>query len=298
MRSLGARAALLTACFSGLLLAFFLVARPWYLSWGADQEVKAAPLPGDNLLWQGKPRETRAILIHAPGGRVWPWVAQIGQDRAGFYSYQILENLVGCQMKNLDYLIPALQHWREEDSLWMYPRDRAGGVGRAPLARFDPGHALVFYTRRPGTTFSDPPDGTWAFVVEPVDDGTSRLIMRSKGRGTLGLLGASFERGIFEPIHFAMERKMMEGIKTRAEGRPVSNAGDDIQVILWVLTLACFIVSGVFVLEGRGWRWHAVTFTTAGLLFGVLTLAQPSVWLGAPLVALLGLATAARPRRG
>jgi hypothetical protein len=298
VRSLGARAALLTACFSGLLLAFFLVARPWYLSWGADREVKTASLPGDNLLWQGKPRETRAILIHAPAVRVWPWVAQIGQDRAGFYSYQILENLVGCQMKNLDYLIPALQHWREEDSLWMYPRDRAGGVGRAPLARFDPGHALVFYTRRPGTTFTDPPDGTWAFVVEPVDEGTSRLIMRSKGRGTLGLLGTSFERGIFEPIHFAMERKMMEGIQTRAEGRPVSNAGDDVQVILWMLTLACFIVSGVFVLEGRGWRWHAVSFTTAGLLFGVLTLAQPSVWLGAPLVALLGLATAARAPRG
>ena len=298
MRGPGARAALLAACFSGLLVAFFLVARPWYLSWGADAAVKAASLPGDNLLWLGTPRETRAILIHAPASRVWPWVAQIGQDRAGFYSYEILENLVGCKMKNLDYLIPALQHWRPGDSLWMYPRDRAGGLGQAPLARHDPGHALVFYTRRPGTALTDPPDGTWAFVVEPVDEDSSRLIMRGRGRGTLGLLGASFERGIFEPIHFAMERKMMEGIKLRAEDRPVSTARDDIQVSLWVLTFAFFIASAIFTVEGRGWRWHALTFTTAGLLFGVLTLVQPSVLLGIPLVALLGLGTAARVRRG
>ena len=298
MRGLAARAAVLTACFSGLLLAFFLFARPWYLSWGAGAALKTAPLPGDNLLWQGTPRETRAILIHAPAGRVWPWVAQIGQDRAGFYSYEILENLVGCKMKNLDYLIPALQHWHEGDKLWMYPPDRAGGLGQAPLARHDPGHALVFYTRRPGTALTDPPDGTWAFVVEPVDAETSRLIMRGRGRGTLGLLGASFERSVFEPIHFAMERKMMEGIKMRAEDRPVSLARDDLQVSLWVLTFAFFIASGIFTLEGRGWRWHAVTFTAAGLLFGVLTLVQPSVFVGAPLVALLGVGTATRVRRG
>jgi hypothetical protein len=298
VRGLGARAALLTVCFSGLVLAFFLFARPWYLSWGADAAVQTVPLPGDNLLWQGTARETRAILIHAPAGRVWPWVAQIGQDRAGFYSYEILENLVGCRMKNLDYLIPALQHWREGDSLWMYPRDRAGGLGQAPLARHDPGRALVFYTRRPGTALTGPPDGTWAFVVEPVGEGTSRLIVRGRGRGRLGLLGASFERGVFEPIHFAMERKMMEGINTRAEERPVSIVRDDIQVSLWVLTFAFFITSGIFTLEGRGWRWHAVTFTAAGILFGVLTLVQPSVFLAVPLVALLGLGTAARVHRG
>ena len=297
MRGLGARAAMLAACFSGLLLAFFLFARPWYLSWGADQRLRTAQLPGDNLLWLGTPRETRAVLIQAPASQVWPWVAQIGQDRAGFYSYEILENLVGCEMKNLDYLIPALQHWQEGDKLWMYPPDRAGGIGQAPLARYDPGHSLVFYTRRPGTALTGQPDGTWAFVVEPVDNETSRLIMRGRGRGSLGLLGASFERSIFEPIHFVMERKMMEGIKMRAEERPVSSARDNVQVLLWVLTFALLIASGILVLEGRGWRWHAVTFTAAGLLFALLTLAQPSVFLGVPLVALLCLGTLARVRR-
>ena len=205
---------------------------------------------------------------------MWPWVAQIGQDRAGFYSYEILENLVGCKMKNLDDLIPALQHWQGTSSGCIPGPGRR--LGQAPLARHDPGHALVFYTRRPGTALTDPPDGTWAFVVEPVER-RRRASSCAAADADAGPLGASFERGIFEPIHFAMERKMMEGIKLRAEDRPVSTARDDVQVSLWVLTFAFFIASGIFTLEGRGWRWHAVTFTAAGLLFGVLTLVQPSV---------------------
>lgn len=286
----------LAAKFAGLLVVFFLFARPWYLSWGADRTLQQAWLPGDNLLWQGAPHETRAIVIQAPAEHVWPWVAQIGQDRGGFYSYAILENLAGCKMRNLDFLIPALQQWHEGDKLWMYPSDAAGGIGQAPLARYDPGHALVFYTRRPGTSLTDQPDGTWAFVVQPIDQTTSRLVMRGRARGSLGLLGASFERSIFEPIHFAMERKMMEGIKARAEDRPLSERLDNLQVLLWTFTFVLFIVSGVFVLQGRAWRWHTATFAAAGVLFAVLTLIQPSVWLGLPLALGLGVATASRLR--
>ncbi len=291
------RAGALAASVGALLLAFFLVARPWYSSWGADHELQNAALPGDTLLWQGASRETRAILIRAPAAQVWPWVAQIGQDRGGFYSYAILENLVGCHMRNLDFLIPALQYWQEGDKLWMYPPNAAGGIGQAPLALHYPGQALVFYTRRPGTALADRPDGTWAFVVQPVDGTTSRLVMRGRARGSLGLLGASFERSVFEPIHFAMERKMMEGIKARAEDRSVSTVLDDIQVLLWALTFALFVVSAVFVLEGRAWRWHTATFTAAGLLFGLLTLVQPSIWLGAPMVLVLAAATVRHSRR-
>ena len=291
MRSVGARAALLASCLAGLLLPFMLIARPWYRGWGADAQLRTAPLPGDGLLWQGAPRETRAIRIEAPAGRVWPWVAQIGQDRAGFYSYRVLENLVGCRMPDLDYLVPALQHWDDGDKLWMYPSDAGGGIGQAPLALHVPGRALVFYTRRPGTGLDHPPDGTWAFVVEPIDARASRLVMRSNARGTLGLLGAGFESNVFEPIHFAMERKMMEGIKARAEGRPVPAWRDDVQVALWAVTFALFVVSAILVLRGRAPGPHAVTFTAAGLLFAALTLLQPGVLLGTPLVALLGAAT-------
>jgi hypothetical protein len=144
-----ARVATLLGCMGVFALSFFAGLRPWYRSWGADPSVRAAALPGDSLLWQGVPRETRAIVIGAPAERVWPWVAQLGQDRGGFYSYELLEDLAGCEMTNLGYLVPALQHWQTGDRLWMYPPRKAGGLGQAPLALHEPGHALVFLTARP-----------------------------------------------------------------------------------------------------------------------------------------------------
>lgn len=278
------RALALGGCLGVLLVAFFGLVRPWYLAWGADAALVRAHLPGDELLWQGVPHETRAIVVDAPAERVWPWVAQIGQDRGGFYSFEILEDLAGCEMTNLDHLVPSLQHWAPGDKLWMYPPGKAGGVGQAPLATHDPGHALVFYTRRPGTRLTDPPDGTWAFIVEPINKATSRFIMRGRAQGSLGLLGAAFERSIFEPIHFAMERKMMEGIKARAEGHHVSKAIDDLQVVLWAVTFFAFIATAALVLKGRDWRRRVVTFGVAGMLFALLTLVQPSVFIGVPLV--------------
>jgi hypothetical protein len=296
------RAALLAACVTALLGAFFLLVRPWYRSWGADASVQGARLPGDHLLWQGAPRETRAVTVQAPAARVWPWIAQLGQDRAGFYSYELLEDLAGAEMTNLDVLIPALQHWRAGDSLWMYPPDKAGGIGRAPLALVEPGRALVFYTRRPGTTLTEPPDGTWAFVVEPVDAARARVIVRSRARGHIGLLGATFERGVFEPAHFAMERKMLEGIRDRAEGRRVARWRDDLQVMLWAMTFALFVASGLLILCAAAPVRHAATFTLLGALLVVLTLVQPSVFVGAPLVVGATLAVvvpvAHRRRRG
>ena len=84
MRSLGVRVAVLAGCLSTLLLAFFFFVRPWYLGWGTDEALRHARLPGDHLLWQGAPHETRAVLVRAPVAAVWPWIAQIGQDRGGF----------------------------------------------------------------------------------------------------------------------------------------------------------------------------------------------------------------------
>jgi hypothetical protein len=296
MRARLARLAALLGCLGGFAIVFFTFVRPWYRSWGADEALRQARLPGDHLLWQGAPRETRAITIAAPAARVWPWVAQLGQDRGGFYSYELLEDLVGCEMPNLGYLVPALQHWGPGDRLWMYPPRKAGGMGQAPLALHDPGRALVFYTRRPGTPLADPPDGTWAFVVEPSDAASSRLIVRGRARGQIGLLGTAFESSVFEPIHFAMERKMMEGIKARAEGRSVSTAWDDLQVALWTLSFAAFVASALLVLVGRGWRRRLLTFVGAGTLFAFLTLGQPPVLVGAILVAAL-YATLWGPRR-
>lgn len=115
----------------GLVVALFAVflslVRPWYLHWGASAREFSGPLPGDEFV-DARSQSTRAIDIDAPAAKVWPWLLQLGQDRGGFYSYELLENLVGTNMHNVDTLNPALQRWKIGDKLWMYPPDKLGGL--------------------------------------------------------------------------------------------------------------------------------------------------------------------------
>ena len=89
---------------------YALVIRPWHLRWGAEPEDEKRPLPGDELLPKDGTRILHAVTIDAPVEEVWPWLAQLGQDRGGFYSYEWLENLAGCQMQNADRVRPEWQH--------------------------------------------------------------------------------------------------------------------------------------------------------------------------------------------
>jgi hypothetical protein len=171
----------------------------------------------------------------------------------------------------------------------MCPPHTFGGAGHAILAMLEPGRVLVFSTRQIGTPLSAPPDGTWAFVVEPIDTSSSRLLVRGRAAGRLSLLGTAFDWTIFAPAHFAMERKMLESIKIHAEGQAVSDTADTVQVLLWCLTFVAFIASAVLVLMGRQWPRWLLTFVIAGLLFQLLTLIQPALIVGALCVAVLWL---------
>jgi hypothetical protein len=107
----------LPGSFVVVMLAFFLFVRPWYLQWGATDEETRRPLPGDEIVPNAPGQETRAITIHASVDRVWPWLAQLEQDRGGFYSFDLLENLVGCDMPTDDRLRPDKQSWHVGDKL-------------------------------------------------------------------------------------------------------------------------------------------------------------------------------------
>ncbi len=279
-----ARAAALAACLGVLLAVYFSVARPWFRRWGATDEEVAMTLPGDEIVPAATSRETRAITIAAPARDVWPWVAQIGQDRAGFYSYQVLENLFGCEMPSNDWLDARLQQWKVGDKLWMYPPRKLGGIGFAVLTVFQPGKALGFATRAMGAPAAAPPDGSWSFVVQPIDGGSSRLLFRGRAVGPLQSFATVFNVAVFEPVHFAMERRTMEGIKALAEGRKPSAVRDGVQVALWAILFVAFVVSGALVLAGRNVGRHLVTFTASGFLFQLLTLTQPSPFIGVALL--------------
>lgn len=286
IRRFGLRLAALLGVLAGLLAALLVVVRPWYLHWGARPDEYGRVLPGDELS-PGPVNDTRAIDVAAPAERVFAWVSQLGQNRAGFYSYTALENLVGCRMPDVRQLDPALQRWSAGDKLWMYPPDQLQGVGHATLLRYEPGRALVFGTHTPLDLQGSPPTGLWSFVVEPTGDQSARLLTRGSGGSMPSLLGRAFTRTLFEPLHFAMERRMLEGIRALAEGHPISRTTDTLQLWAWAATFALFIAAGVLALVGTRPARHLIGFGAAGVAFQVVTLAQPAPIVGVSL--LIGL---------
>jgi hypothetical protein len=161
---------------------------------------------------------TRGITIHAPAEEVWPWLIQIGQDRGGFYSYTWLENLFGARIHNADRLLPKIAPRQVGDTVWMTPPERYDGKGCMRVAQVEPERALVLvspddYGEAIKSGYAA--QGTWAFLLAPVDKQITRLIVRSRS-------GPELSAGrvlVFDPIHFIMERKMMLGIRDRAEAR-------------------------------------------------------------------------------
>jgi hypothetical protein len=290
--SFNARLTALAVSLVVIFAVFFSAVRPWYLHWGATDEERRRVLPGDDIIQNAAGQETRAITIAAPVDRVWPWVAQLGQDRGGFYSFDLLENIVGCEMPTDDRLRPDRQSWRIGDKLWMYPSTKAGGIGFATLRVYHPGRALGFGTHAVGTPPTAPEDGSWSFILDPVDASTTRLIVRGRGAGGRSLSGLAFDRAIFEPVHFAMERRMMIGIKDVAEGRDRDRIGNHVQVALWTLTFLAVVAFLAMVLIGARGKSAVPGLFLAAAVFQLLTFVQPPLLIGAALsvcvLALLG----------
>jgi hypothetical protein len=291
MRAILEKAAALGATLAAVVLVYAGFVRPWYLDWGATPAERARAMPGDEIVPGEARSTTRAVTIAAPAGAVWPWVAQLGQDRAGFYSFELLEDLVGCDMPRAQEILPGAQDWRPGDSLWMYPPAKLDGMGGAPLLAYVPGRALAFGTWYAGTAHDGPPDGSWGFVLAPADAGSTRLLVRGRGIPSAGWFATAFDHVVFEPPHFVMERRMMEGIQRFAEGRrPFSRAGDAAHVLVWMAMLAVFLWALGTVLRRRRWLGPLAIAAAAAVGFQLVTLAQPPPWLGALLAA--GLAAA------
>jgi hypothetical protein len=189
-------------------MAYWLGLRSWHIRWGATDDEVARPLPGDEIVPRRRNWSTRAITIAAPAEYVWPWIAQIGQGRGGLYSYDWLENLAGCDIHSTNQIIPEFQYLEVGDVIRLGPE----GYPAYPVAAVEPGRALVLGG-------DDPELGphSWAFVLEPIDDRTTRLIVRSCGDYPPTLANFVIWRVLTEPLHFVMERKMLLGIKQRAE---------------------------------------------------------------------------------
>jgi len=214
-------AGVLAAVEGAALIVGNLVATPVIgrkrVRWGTVGAEATKPLPGDELVPDPKWSYTLAVAIHAAQVDVFPWIAQIGQGRGGFYTYQTLENLAGCRITNTTQILPDHQHPAVGDDIFLHP-----SAPPMSIEIVDPPRALVLLGS-PAATGNEGARGvsTWQFVVHAGPDGTSRLLTRGRYDYAPDWKSRlAFGRFPIEAISFVMSRKMMLEMKRLAERNP------------------------------------------------------------------------------
>jgi hypothetical protein len=222
---------------------YLLVLHPWLMNWGATPAETSMSLLGDAPGLAPDAYFTRAITIEAPPSVVWPWIVQMGQDRAGFYSNTWLENLTGADIHNAKSIHGEWQHRAIGDSVPLARPDLLFGVGAAghsSIVVFEPEQAIGNITPR--------------FVLQPVGDRGTRLLARetidSQGPLVTRLL-------VWDPMHFVMVQRMLRGIQERATGQPL--VADGVLLVAragWLLATVSVLV--LLVSRRRWWPWLVV----------------------------------------
>jgi hypothetical protein len=178
--------------------------RHWHIRWGAnDAEVDAA-MAGDELIPNASFNATRAITIQAPPEKVWPWIVQMGYKRAGFYTYDIADN---GGYPSADQVLEQYQHFAVGD--WAFNMNSMFGI-ELPVNEFDAFKVAAFETNE--WLLWSKPDSTWSWLLKPLADDQTRLILRIRAHPVSFFWTLFMEFG--DP---PMARRMLKGIKARAE---------------------------------------------------------------------------------
>jgi hypothetical protein len=179
-----------------------LLLRERVITWGATEAEADARLPGDELLEDATMVSTRAITIDAPASAVWPWIVQMGVGRGGAYTYDWIERRLGLDIQSADRVIPELQNVNVGDTLPMAPN--------APGLRVEIADAERVFALR-----SEDGRWVWSFVMTE-SGGSTRLVSRNRAPAPASLK-EKIAMLVMEPGSLVMERKMLQGIKERAE---------------------------------------------------------------------------------
>jgi hypothetical protein len=175
--------------------------RRWVKDWGSRPDEAMRSMPGDYILRDVALQTTRGITINTGPESIWPWLVQMGpRPRAGVYTYDWIERLLGIDIKNSDRILTEYQHLEPGEFLGL------SATNGLQVCSVEPLHSLVLQWV--------PARSTWAFVLYPEGRNT-RLISRNRLPGSG--LGFWLMAAIMEPASLIMERKMLHGLKRRAE---------------------------------------------------------------------------------
>ena len=230
-----------------LFIALYLsLLHPWLSRWGVTDVEINMPLPGDGVDKGTVTASTRAITIYAPASEVWKWVVQLGQERAGFYSNDWLENLVLSDIHNANKIRPEWQSHQQGDKIF--------GAGGAVYGEssfwitkvYEEGKLLYLWG---------------SIVVKPIDETSTRLIVRSYA-APLSEPANALNKLTYDWMHFVMERGMLLGIKTRAEGTLGLNGMLTLTAKAGWIVAALGLASVLF-RRRRGWWWELIPLAYA-----------------------------------
>jgi len=249
-----------------VLVGSFAFLMPKMATWGATSQEAARPMAGDELQTKPLINWTNAVTINAPVEQVWPWIAQMGDRRGGFYSYTWIERLVsGVPYKNADRILPEFQDPQPGTSII---------EGQLSIAEVEAGRSLF------AKNVSEGMGWTWTWQLDPAGENQTRLVnrIRISVPKEFENPAVTFVMGVGA---FVMEQNMMQGTKIRAEGGQELSFTEPLEIVLWVAALAAGLAAAwLFAFRGGG-------LPALGLGLGavvwlvVLTLVQPALGLRA-----------------
>lgn len=194
--------------------------RSWYSRWGTIDEEHRQSIPGDELVPHPKSQLTMAVTVQAPAVNIWPWFVQLGCQRGGWYSYDLLDN---GGISSADRIIPEYQQLEVGDIVKAMPKGDFG----FPVAIIEPDRQLTMAgtTNTDSGEEADPRDpdleayfsGNQTFLLNQIDEKQTRLIFRMRIDWNPSRMGTIANRGVVEPLSFVMARKTLLNVKRLAE---------------------------------------------------------------------------------
>jgi hypothetical protein len=197
-----------------VVLVYWFPVRRGFARWGTTRDDRTRVMSGDRVIANPTHIATHAITVHAPPECIWPWLVQLGYQRGGLYSYDWLDRLFGIlDGPSANRILPEFQELAVGDAVPLGPRESL------TVAVIEPYRALVLRYGRHDFEW------VWQFGLYPIDGDRTRLVTRGAERVPRSLASWCFMR-VMEPAAFIMTRKMLLGVKHRAERLRSSSPAD------------------------------------------------------------------------
>ncbi len=245
------------------LASYLFVYRPRQLRWGTTDDEVARAIPGDEIQPRPVFNATRAVTIHARPEQVWPWLAQIGYKRAGWYGYDLIDN---AGIPSANRILPEWQHVKVGDTVPIWE-----GIN-FKVAAVEPNRYVVWE--------SESGHDSMALALYPVDASHTRLLWRIRN-APYNWTAPYIAIQLFADLSdFIAVRQNMLGIKARAEGvAPQAPPAAYAELALWLSVFFGFVVAEVGVVARRDWLRPLLAAPTTALITIALVLLKPPIWV-------------------